>query len=73
MNKKDFDRALKAEEMIGKATIYVSAQNYLDEANKYLSEENYDKAYSAYNNAIDIYEKLGIAENLLDPEQYAKN
>ena len=79
MNKKDFDRALKAEEMIGKATIYVSAQNYLDEANKYLSEENYDKAYSAYNNAIDIYEKLGdsrkislIQNNMLKIENHKK-
>lgn len=79
MNKKDFDRALKAEEMIGKASIYVSAQNYLDEANKYLSEENYDKAYSAYNNAIGIYEKLGdsrkislIQNNMLKIENHKK-
>ena len=79
LNKQDFDAALKAEEMIGKANNYVEAQNYLEEANKYFSEENFDKAYSAYNNALVVYQRLGdnqkvnlIQGNMLKIDNYKK-
>jgi len=79
VNKKDFDAALKAEEMIEKATRYVEAQNYLNEANKLMSEENYEKAYSVFNSALTIYQKLGdnqkislIQNNLLKIDNYKK-
>ncbi|NYT03485.1 MAG: tetratricopeptide repeat protein [Candidatus Methanofastidiosa archaeon] len=79
LNKQDFDEALKAEEMIGKANNYIEAQNYLEEANKYFSEENFDKAYSTYNNALVIYQKLGdnqkinfIQSNILKIDNYKK-
>ncbi|KYC45586.1 MAG: Tetratricopeptide repeat protein [Candidatus Methanofastidiosum methylothiophilum] len=79
LNKKDFDAALKSEEMIDKATKYVEAQNYINEANNYMSEQNYDKAYSVYNNALSIYQKLGdnqkitsIQNNMLKIDNYKK-
>ncbi len=79
LNKKDFDGALKAGEMIEKATKYVEAQNYLSEANNYFSEENFDEAYEVYNNALMLYQTLGdnqkitlIQNNLLKIDNYRK-
>ena len=79
LNKKDFDGVLKAEEMITKATKYIEAQNYLNQANDLVLEENFDKAYGIYNNALMIYQTLGdnqkvtsIQDNLLKIENYKK-
>jgi len=79
LNKKDFDGVLKAEEMITKATKYIEAQNYINQANDLVLEENFDKAYGIYNNALMIYQTLGdnqkvtsIQDNLLKIENYKK-
>jgi len=65
--------------MITKATKYIEAQNYINQANDLVLEENFDKAYGIYNNALMIYQTLGdnqkvtsIQDNLLKIENYKK-
>lgn len=69
LSRKDFDTVLKAENMIEKATRYVEAQNYINEAEILMSEGSYSRAYSMYNNALEIYLRIGDSQKISSVER----
>ncbi len=70
LNRRDFDAAVRAENMKEKATRYLEAENYTNEANTLMSEGNYQGAYSLYNNALLIYQRLRDSQKISSTQEY---